>query len=659
MVGVLFRPRSCLAQSATVGFSSPSARFCTVTRPSYPNSRDILLRNLRIALDDNNLREAWESFDDFRKLRGFPEDYDVNRLIAGLSYSSDKVWLSRACDLVVSNWRKRSGCFKVDVVSKLALSLARAQMPVPASIIVRLLLEKKFVVPMCVLRVIVLHLVKSYAGACLASNLLIQICSSSCVGIKLNDEMIVFNQVLEACERFELSLKGQQIVEWMAKKSVITDVKSLVHIVRIHEMNGFRDEIIHWKGYVDNLPGRLVSYSCSYYESLMSLHFKFDDIDAAASLALDLYNQHCYSPTRRDSQKPFLIPIGSRYLKNGLKLVFVPKLSETDHGFIREGKEELVIVQEGKLELSDRALAKFLYEYKSIGQMDRFSRLLLGIQNQTDASCRSYLVTRVIHACIHLGWLDSAHDLLDEFDAAGFTVCSSPYYALLKAYFTSDCHREATALAKQMEKAGIIRNITEDLASLLACVDAQCSDLSSEVEGSDLSLTVLQVINEKENSISSDVYELNSSLYYFCKAGMLVDARKTYRKLQETGMRPCEKTFAIMENGYSNLQMYREIAILWGDIKKSMTRGNFMINRDLCESLVLNFIRGGYFERVMEVIALMKEHHLFIDKWMFKHEFLSLHKNLYKNLEAWKARNDTQRQRLGHVQEFRKWAGIK
>ncbi|KAI4338440.1 hypothetical protein MLD38_023500 [Melastoma candidum] len=187
-VGVHLRPRSW----QTVGSSSPSARFSTITRHDYPNpqcpSRDILLRNLRVALDGNNLREAWESFDVLRKLRGFPEDYDVNMLVTGLSYSSDPGWLRRACDLVVSNWRNKSGCFKVDVVSKLALSLVRAEMPVPAAILVRLLLEKKFVVPMCVLRVMVLHLAKSYVGACLASNLLIQICSSSSADIKLNDE---------------------------------------------------------------------------------------------------------------------------------------------------------------------------------------------------------------------------------------------------------------------------------------------------------------------------------------------------------------------------------------------------------------------------------------------------------------------------------------
>lgn len=53
--------------------------------------------------------------------------------------------------------------------------------------------------------------------------------------------------------------------------------------------------------------------------------------------------------------------------------------------------------------------------------------------------------------------------------------------------------------------------------------------------------------------------------------------------------------------------MYREIIILWGDIKRYVNDGCLFVNRDLYEILIMNFFRGGYFERVMEVINFMKE----------------------------------------------------
>ena len=68
-------------------------------------------------------------------------------------------------------------------------------------------------------------------------------------------------------------------------------------------------------------------------------------------------------------------------------------------------------------------------------------------------------------------------------------------------------------------------------------------------------------------------------------------------------IQPTSQTFAFLMCGYSSLGMYREITILWGDIKRFMRSGNLVGNRDLYELLLLNFLRGGYFERVLEVIS--------------------------------------------------------
>ncbi|CAL9004900.1 unnamed protein product [Prunus brigantina] len=100
--------------------------------------------------------------------------------------------------------------------------------------------------------------------------------------------------------------------------------------------------------------------------------------------------------------------------------------------------------------------------------------------------------------------------------------------------------------------------------------------------------------------------------------------------------------------------MFRTITILRGDIKRNMESGNLVVSRDIYEYLLLNFLRGGYFERVMEVIDFMKEHGMYTDKCLYRSEFVKLHKNLYRNIKASEARTEAQRKRLKYVEAFKK-----
>ena len=49
----------------------------------------VLLRKLEIALKDHQGDEAWETFEDIKRLHGFPSHSLVTRLITELSYSSN------------------------------------------------------------------------------------------------------------------------------------------------------------------------------------------------------------------------------------------------------------------------------------------------------------------------------------------------------------------------------------------------------------------------------------------------------------------------------------------------------------------------------------------------------------------------------------------
>jgi hypothetical protein len=60
--------------------------------------------------------------------------------------------------------------------------------------------------------------------------------------------------------------------------------------------------------------------------------------------------------------------------------------------------------------------------------------------------------------------------------------------------------------------------------------------------------------------------------------------------------------------------MHREITILWGEVKHRVEHGDLDVNMDLLDSFVWNFLKGGYFTRVMEVINCMSKHNMYCDK---------------------------------------------
>ncbi|KAJ0080333.1 hypothetical protein Patl1_23993 [Pistacia atlantica] len=100
-------------------------------------------------------------------------------------------------------------------------------------------------------------------------------------------------------------------------------------------------------------------------------------------------------------------------------------------------------------------------------------------------------------------------------------------------------------------------------------------------------------MREKEKAVPSTVYELNSSIFFFCKGKMIDDALKIYGRMQAMNIQPTVQTFAYLAYGYSSLEIYRDITILWGDIKSNMATGNLAVNRDLFEIMLLNFLKGG------------------------------------------------------------------
>ncbi|KAF5935762.1 hypothetical protein HYC85_026891 [Camellia sinensis] len=307
------------------------------------SSHMVLLRKLEAALKDHQVDEAWETHNDFRNLYGFlkPVSHDCPTHLIPTGFKRHAI--------VFLIQKEKSDLVRSNFLIKLSLSLARAQMPVSASMISRLLLEKESLPPANIFGQVFMHMVKTEVGTYLASNILIELCdqfqhSSANRSKLIKPDTMIFNLVLDACVRFGSSFKGQQIIELMAQAGVIADAHAIDIISLIFQMNDRIDQV--------SVP--LLHHYGQFYDSLLGLHFKFNDVDVASGLILDIYVGHdalncsaiipfdnnCLTEQgggsqkldvqcdesrhskkyRKDPQKPCLVPIGSHNLRAGLKI---------------------------------------------------------------------------------------------------------------------------------------------------------------------------------------------------------------------------------------------------------------------------------------------------------------------------------------------------
>ncbi|PRQ18445.1 putative pentatricopeptide [Rosa chinensis] len=109
----------------------------------------------------------------------------------------------------------------------------------------------------------------------------------------------------------------------------------------------------------------------------------------------------------------------------------------------------------------------------------------------------------------------------------GYSTCKS----LLTAYYKRKMFPEAKALLKQMRKAGLLVNLSDEMvaSTCLSVVDstALCTSASISTNKSDLANALVREMRFEKGEIPSRVYQFNSSINFFCKAKMIDDALKT------------------------------------------------------------------------------------------------------------------------------------
>ena len=83
-------------------------------------------------------------------------------------------------------------------------------------------------------------------------------------------------------------LKAKLLWKILSRTGIHADAHSVIIFAEIHETNCRRDELKKFKYYIDQVSIPFAHHYWQFYDSLLSLHFKFDIIDAAGELILDM-----------------------------------------------------------------------------------------------------------------------------------------------------------------------------------------------------------------------------------------------------------------------------------------------------------------------------------------------------------------------------------
>ncbi|XP_052162077.1 pentatricopeptide repeat-containing protein At4g17616 isoform X1 [Oryza glaberrima] len=654
-------------QSALAIHHLPMGTIAAKILPWEAPSRETLLRTINAALDDGNVDDVLQAFANYKTLHGLPEPRVLDRMIVSLSYASSRRWLQRAFDMVLSVYQCNGNLLNCGSLMKLALALARDQMPIPASTVVRIILESGKLPDVDMLTMVYLHMVKSQVGSYLAADVLCETCECFLEQIgdrrqlkkldPIKSNVTLFNMVLKSCVDFKCMIKAQRIMELMSLVGVVADVNTVAIASLVFEMVGQRVELVNMKRSIDSFASLpFIQHYLYFYGSLLNLHFKYNDMDAAAQLLVDLYRQQKPRAFVGDSvHKQGVIQIGSGNLKTGFRIMFDP--IKVDKGFVLDTESQfgLLAVIDGNIRPSEKALAKFIVGCLKASKVRALSSFLITLHKE-DLKGPSH--SDVISACILMGWLHAAHDILDDLESAEIPVLICTYMSLLRAYEKENKPEEVDRFLQQIQKKAYTMADFHTNPSFTIKDVAKIVKDEMPLRNSSLLSSLVQEI-EHYSSREHLTFEFNNSILFFCKANMMDDALSTYKRMREQNVKPSLHTFCHILCGYSSLGMHREIAMLWGEIKRRLEYGELTVDRDLLDCLILNFLNAGYFARVMEVLSYMANRKMYCDKWKYKQVFLKLHKNLYRNLNLLHEKTEEQSKRIEDVRAFRSWAGVK
>ncbi|KAK1410460.1 hypothetical protein QVD17_36997 [Tagetes erecta] len=686
-----------------------------------------LSEELELALNEHRLNDAWNLHEQHMNMEGFPRKSVVNKVIAAFAQSLELEWLDRAYELVEKaiNEHKQNLLDK-ETLMYLSLCLARYGLPVNAATVLRKLVEMEQFPPVNVWAAILAYMSQTCAGAYLAAELVLEIGflfqdgrvdprkKSNELLIAMKPDTTAVNIAIAGCLIFQKNRKAEQILDMIPRIGVKTDVTLLIMMGHLYERNGRREELKKLKRYIDEAHDLSDGQFREFYNCLLSCHLKFGDLESASHMVLEMLRK------AKKAQNSLGM---STFMFEGLKIDKVesqesltreksnPEGSRThawtyeefcgDWKFLKleaEAKEllkmlimkfqtqiQLITTERGILQPTETILVKLVKAFLESNKIKELVGFLVKVEKEdSPVSPDSSLLVQVINACIALGWLDRAHDLLDEMRLCGVKTGSSVYSSLLKAYCKENRSAEVKSLLKDARKAGVqldassyeammechvVGNDTRGALNLFKEMKEAKLDKSGQQEfdnlvngcvGSGEAKLMARLLQEIKDGqpIDCGVHDWNNVIHFFSRKRLMQDAEKALKKMRSLGHAPNAQTFHSLVTGYAAVGgKYTEVTELWGEMKVLAFYHGMKFDQELLDSVLYTFVRGGFFIRANEVVEMMEKGKMFVDKYKYRTLFLKYHKSFCKG-KAPKVQTESQLNRREAALTFKKWVGL-
>uniref|UniRef100_A0A1D1ZEY5 Pentatricopeptide repeat-containing protein At1g03100, mitochondrial n=1 Tax=Anthurium amnicola TaxID=1678845 RepID=A0A1D1ZEY5_9ARAE len=684
------------------------------------------------AADEKRLDEAWKLYERYVHMDGFPRKSVLSKLICCLAESCDHQWLIQAFSLVEQIFEeKKQELLEKHVLLYLSFILARCKLPVLASTILRKLVEVGEFPPIAAWTCVIANMSQTSPGAFLAAELVGEIgytfkdnrvdsrkkCNRQLISMK--PDPMAFNIALTGCLAFGIIRKAEHLLELMPRVGVKADANLLIVMAHIFERNGRLDEIKKLKRHIDESCSLSDLQFQQFYNCLLSCHLKFRDMTSACDVVLDMLRKAKKAKSSLTAANSILEVVQSGKASTAFQDSEAKGLDTTENfnltesqppcyvDFIQDKKfsrlsaevkvllrvlseklqvqVELVKLEHGILHPSEKIYAKLVKAFLEADKVSELAAFLIKANSEVyPASSENSIVVQVINACIGLGLLEQAHDILDEMRFHGIRVGSSVYSSLLKSYCKESRLGEINALLKDAQKAGIqldsscyeyliqARVHQKDISGALHLFkemkDSNISRSSQQefdmlVEGctrdgkASLMTRLLQEIKD-DQGLDCGVHDWNNVIHFFCKKKLMQDAQKALKKMRALGHSPNAQTFHSLVTGYAAIGgKYVEITDLWGEMKVLASSNSIKFDQELLDSLLYCFVRGGFFLRACEIVEMMEREHMFIDKYKYRSLWLKYHRSLYKG-KAPKIQTEAQCKRREAALYFKRWLGF-
>lgn len=689
------------------------------------------------AINGNQLDYSWKLLEQHKHMEGFPRKSLFNVIITSYVGSLDMQWLQKAYELVQRAGEDgRKDLLEKEVLIYLSYGLAKVRLPVLASTILRKMIDMEHFPPVTAWSAVLAHMSQTADGSFLAAELILEIgylfqnnrvdprkkINAPLIAMKPNTN--AFNIALAGCLVFEKSRKAEQLLDMMPRIGVKADANLLITMARVYERNGRREELMKLQRHIEEAPNLTDIQFRQFYNCLLTCHLKFGDLDSASSMVLEMLRKAKEARNSLASTK-FMTDIAKIDQNYSSKPASVHSLSNSkdlesvkidqlmrndvlsyeefskDRNFLKLETEskavlsslfaklhmqvDLITTVHGILQPTETIYVKLVKVFLEAGKTKDLAVFLLKAEKEDSPfSNDNSALVHVINSCISLGWLDQAHDLLDEMRLAGVRTGSSVYASLLKAYCVANRGADVTSLLRDARKAGIqldsssyeamiqSKVLQEDTQGALQLFkemkEARIPKVSQQYSGmlaknvtvTDEAALVTKLVQEIKDGQKVDcgVHDWNNVIHFFSKKRLMKDAEKALKKMRSLGHSPNAQTFHSMVTGYAAIGgKYLEVTELWAEMKGLASSSSMKFDQELLDSVLYTFVRGGFFIRGNEVVAMMEKGKMFIDKCKYRMLFLKYHKTLYKG-KAPKFQTESQLKKREAALTFKRWIGI-